>query len=321
MQYCSLFLKRLLENTLVVSIYKNRAEVQYFNPPDMPYFCGNLICMDMKFWKYQGACNDFVMLDQRQKHWISRSDTAYIEKLCDRRFGIGGDGLILLQNLEGYDFEMVYFNSDGRESSMCGNGGRCIAAFARDMGIITGTCRFMAIDGEHEATVSATSIRGEAWVELKMLDVQKVVIQDNSYVLNTGSPHYVRFEHQVEGMDMMAEGRAVRYSDAFRKDGVNVNIVCMDPAKTQENGLLIRTYERGVEAETFACGTGVTAAAIATYFEQKYAPGTYEIPVMAKGGALSVRFKAQANGTFTDIWLCGPAAFVFEGSITVDNAA
>ncbi len=274
----------------------------------------------MKFWKYQGAGNDFVLLDQRQEQRIGRSERAYIEKLCDRRFGIGADGLILLQYLDGYDFEMVYFNSDGRESSMCGNGGRCIAAFARDLGIIGDSCRFWAIDGEHEAKVSPTTVPGEAWVELKMADVQKVKVQGNAYVLNTGSPHYVRFEEQVENLDMMAEGRAVRYSEAFKQDGINVNIVCDNPAKTRENGLLIRTYERGVEAETFACGTGVTAAAIAAYFKKKFSPGAHEIPVEAIGGSLAVRFKAQADGSFTDIWLCGPAAFVFEGTVSFGSA-
>ena len=265
----------------------------------------------MRFWKYQGAGNDFVMLDQRQRQRLTRADTAHIERLCDRRFGIGGDGLILLQNLPGYDFEMVYFNSDGRESSMCGNGGRCIAAFAKDLGIVAETCRFMAIDGEHVAKVTASTTPGEAWVELKMGDVQKVDIQDNTFILNTGSPHYVRFVEQVETLDMMAEGRVVRYADPFKKEGINVNLACVNPGK----GLQIRTYERGVEAETFACGTGVTAAAIAAYFQQNYAPGAHEIPVQAKGGVLSVRFQANANGTFSDIWLCGPAAFVFEGNI------
>lgn len=289
-----------------------------------PGSCGLLLRQiirdDMKFWKYQGAGNDFVMLDQRLEKTIDRADTARIERLCDRRFGIGGDGLILLQDLPDYDFEMVYFNSDGRESSMCGNGGRCIAAFANDLGIINGACRFMAIDGPHEATVRTTSTPGEAWVELKMSDVQNIEMQDNTYVLNTGSPHYVRFENEVDTLDMMAEGRAVRYSDAYKKEGINVNIACFNPADSHEAGLKIRTYERGVEAETLACGTGVTAAAIAAYFQKKYAPGQYEIPVEAKGGALSVRFTAQANGMFSDIWLCGPAAFVFEGAIPNGSA-
>lgn len=264
----------------------------------------------MTFWKYQGAGNDFVMLDQRQEQKLGRNDTERIEKLCDRRFGIGADGLILLQNLPGYDFEMIYFNADGRESSMCGNGGRCIAAFARDLGIIQSKCRFMAIDGEHEALVHEKSAEGEAWVELKMSDVLQVETEGNCYILNTGSPHYVRFETQLDSLDMVAEGRAVRYSERFKKEGINVNLVCQAPDTLQ-----IRTYERGVEDETFACGTGVTAAAISSWFRENNPPGEYEIPVKAKGGALSVRFRANPDGTFSDIWLCGPAAFVFEGVV------
>ena len=257
----------------------------------------------MKFWKYQGAGNDFVMLDQREHQWITRADIARIEHLCDRRFGIGADGLILLQNIDGYDFEMVYFNADGRESSMCGNGGRCITAFAKDLGIIDTTCRFLAIDGEHEATVSETSKQGEVWVELKMIDVQQVEIIDGSYILNTGSPHYVRFEQALDHLDMVAEGRAVRYADRFIETGINVNVVCENHAIGQENGLQIRTYERGVEDETLACGTGVTAAAIASFLHKKFSPGTFEIPVQAKGGALAVRFRANADATFSEIWL------------------
>lgn len=268
----------------------------------------------MKFWKYQGAGNDFVMVDQRQEQWLTRTDTALIEWLCDRRFGIGGDGLILLQNLPGYDFEMVYFNSDGRESSMCGNGGRCIAAFAKDLGIVASTCRFKAIDGDHDALVTATEKPGEAWVELKMGDVKKVDAQGNTYILNTGSPHFIRFEPAIQNLDMVAEGRAVRYSEQFKKEGINVNLVAEEAAA---NGLQIRTYERGVEDETLACGTGVTAAAIASHLHRKEKPGAYEIPVQAKGGNLSVRFTAAPDGIFQDIWLCGPAAFVFEGQITL----
>lgn len=271
--------------------------------------------INMKFWKYQGAGNDFVMLDQRQEQWISRTDRARVEQLCDRRYGIGGDGLILLQNLPGYHFEMIYFNSDGRESSMCGNGGRCIAAFAKNRGIAASTYQFMAIDGPHEATVSKGNAPGEAWVELKMKVIPQVEILDNTYILDTGSPHYVRFETQIEDLDMRREGQAIRYSERFKKEGINVNMVCINPGETAPHGLQIRTYERGVEDETFACGTGVTAAAIATYFEKQYAPGVYEIPVRAKGGDLSVRYKANSDGTFSDIWLCGPAAFVFEGVI------
>lgn len=264
----------------------------------------------MKFWKYQGAGNDFIMLDQRETQWLTRADTAAIEHLCNRRFGIGADGLILLQNKPGFDFEMVYFNADGRESSMCGNGGRCIAAFARHLGLAGEYCRFMAIDGEHEARISAPGNPWqETWIELKMTDVASVEVGNGIYILNTGSPHYVRFETQLDQKDMVSEGRAVRYSDRFCKEGINVNLV--EPAG---DGLHIRTYERGVEDETLACGTGVTAAAIASFLHNNLLPGNVEVPVLAKGGRLSVRFHAREDGRFTDIWLCGPAQQVFEGN-------
>ena len=264
----------------------------------------------MKFWKYQGAGNDFVLLDQRQAQPIARTDTALIARLCDRRFGIGADGLILLQQQAGYDFEMVYFNADGRESSMCGNGGRCIAAFAEDLGISAGHCRFLAIDGPHEARIRrAQPGNGEAkyWVELKMTDVPGIEQQDvDTYILNTGSPHYVHFVPTVEGVDMVAAGRAVRYSERFREAGINVNLVEATPT-----GLRIRTYERGVEDETLACGTGVTAAALAYALRHKTAE---ETTVEARGGTLAVRFRADGAG-FREVWLCGPATPVFEGEI------
>jgi len=289
----------------------------------------------MKFWKYQGAGNDFIMLDQREQQWISRADTQLIEQLCDRRFGIGADGLILLQNLVGFDFEMVYFNADGRESTMCGNGGRCIAAFAQHLGIADGQCCFMAIDGAHEAEISSLpnqkAFGARLWVELKMTDVQSIERQGDAYILNTGSPHYVRFVEALENLDMVAEGRAVRYSEKWEKNGINVNFV--SETGKQENSvsqnlksnnlfkpveglsLAIRTYERGVEDETLACGTGVTAAAIASFLKDGGSAGEVEIPVQAKGGDLSVRFHANADGTFSNIWLNGPAERVFEGEI------
>lgn len=272
----------------------------------------------MKFWKYQGAGNDFVMLDQRHEQPITRTDTALIERLCDRRFGIGADGLILLQNHADYDFEMIYFNADGRESSMCGNGGRCIAAFAQDLGVTTGACRFLAIDGPHEAQVridhpNANLANGQAkyWVELKMTDVQSIEQQDvNTYILNTGSPHYVHFADKIGDLNMVEAGRAVRYSERFREAGINVNLVEPTP-----NGLRIRTYERGVEDETLACGTGVTAAALAYALRNKMAHETVgETAVHAQGGDLSVRFQANGSG-FREVWLCGPATQVFAGEV------
>ncbi|MBL7828938.1 MAG: diaminopimelate epimerase [Saprospiraceae bacterium] len=269
----------------------------------------------MKFYKYQGAGNDFIMVDQRTQQWLTRADTTKIEKLCDRRFGIGADGLILLQSLPGYDFEMVYFNSDGRESTMCGNGGRCIAAFAHDLGMDGNHFKFMAIDGAHEAAVDMHGTRSEAWVELKMSDVKGVEVYGDAYVLNTGSPHFVRFVTEIDQLDMVAEGRAVRYNHRFAGEGINVNMVAPFLTSSKEPALKIRTYERGVENETLACGTGVTAAAIASYFEQSLKWGKHEIAVEARGGNLSVRFQAHPDNSFTDVWLSGPAAFVFEGQV------
>jgi len=260
----------------------------------------------MKFWKYQGAGNDFVMLDQREHRWLTRENTDKIAHLCDRRFGIGADGLILLENRPGFDFEMIYFNADGRESTMCGNGGRCIAAFARQLGIIREHSHFWAVDGPHEAKLG----RG-VWVELKMGDVQNIDRQGDIFILNTGSPHYVRFEKDIQNLDMVQEGRAVRYSEQFKKEGINVNLVRVN----DDGSLDIRTYERGVEDETLACGTGVTAAAIASCLYRGLTAGHAEIPVHARGGDLAVRFKSDANGVFSDIWLCGPAEKVFEGEI------
>lgn len=158
------------------------------------------------FHKYEGTGNDFVMIDQRRKKFLNRKDTALIERICNRRFGVGADGLILLQQAEGFDFEMVYFNSDGRESTMCGNGGRCIAAFANSLGAVeAGKCRFLAIDVPHEAFVK------DNWVELKMTDVGRVEEGDGSFVLNTGSPHYVVFVEDLSDMNIVESGQVIRY--------------------------------------------------------------------------------------------------------------
>jgi diaminopimelate epimerase len=243
--------------------------------------------------------------------------------LCDRRFGIGADGLILLQKHPEFDFEMVYFNADGKESTMCGNGGRCIVAFAWHLGIIDRSCRFMAIDGIHEAQVSGISENASAGrtqagisVNLKMSDVQQVEKAGDAYILNTGSPHYVRFVKNLENLDMVSEGRAVRYSDRWKKDGINVNLVA-DAA--QNSKYPIRTYERGVEDETYACGTGATAAAIATFLSEGGKVGDFAIDLQTKGGDLVVNCHANGDGTFSNIWLWGPAVRVFEGEIQLNR--
>jgi diaminopimelate epimerase len=255
----------------------------------------------MKFYKYQGAGNDFVMIDNRKKVF-NKENHQLVEKLCDRRFGIGADGLILIEDHKKYDFEMIYFNADGYQSSMCGNGGRCAVAFAENLGIIETKTRFLAIDGEHEAV-----IKNEDWVELKMSNVETVEVNDNHFVLDTGSPHYVAFVEDLNAIDIFEEGRAIRFNERFNERGINVNFA----AKTAE-GIEVATYERGVENETLACGTGVTACAIAYWIQNKTLTN---IPIKVKGGDLSVNFKPSENNHFTNIWLCGGATFVFEGNI------
>ncbi len=253
----------------------------------------------IEFTKYQGTGNDFIMIDDRAQV-IQRTDTELIQRLCDRKFGIGADGLILLRNHSEVDFEMLYFNADGRESSMCGNGGRCIVAFAVSLGIIEKETTFMAIDGLHEARIVA------AQVELKMGDVEKVEQGDDFYCMNTGSPHYIKFVEKVGDVDVYSAGKAIRYNNRFEAEGINVNFV-----EAIDSRITVATYERGVEDETLSCGTGVTAAALAFYLQNGYSVG-FAIPVKTKGGNLEVRFQPAGKG-FTDIWLCGPAEAVFTG--------
>ena len=265
--------------------------------------------MEISFYKYQGAGNDFVMIDNRSEKKLSRQDTDIINRLCDRRFGIGGDGLILLQEHSIYGLEMVYFNADGQEGSMCGNGGRCFVAFANHLGLINEHSTFLAVDGPHEATINSAG----NWVELKMINVEEIQQHSDYYVMDTGSPHYVTFVPVLEQVDIFQEGRTIRYSDAYKAEGINVNFV-----EPTEEGISVATYERGVEDETLACGTGVTAAAIA-YFVKNPTQAFLHlrkggIPIKAKGGNLKVRFEVAKN-QFQNIWLCGPAEFVFEGKV------
>lgn len=254
------------------------------------------------FFKYQGAGNDFVIIDQREKSYLSPKDTKAIERICDRRFGIGGDGLMFLEKASHYDFRMVYFNADGKEGSMCGNGGRCLVALAARLGIIQHTSCFIAIDGPHEARVSRPD-----HIELKMQDLTEIESGPDHYVLNTGSPHFVAFVPDPHQMDVKAAGQAIRYSDRFRDRGINVNFV----SAQSSDQLKIATYERGVEDETLACGTGITAAALA-YAKKERRNGKQEIQLKAKGGDLTVKFQQRPEG-FSDIWLCGPATYVFQG--------
>jgi diaminopimelate epimerase len=256
----------------------------------------------LPFFKYQGTGNDFVMVDNRDGRMPSQGNYL-IRTLCDRRFGIGADGLILLQNKPGFDFEMVYFNADGSESTMCGNGGRCIVAFARHLNIIAGSCHFWAADGAHDAKVNAQNR-----VELKMASVEQVEVGDGYFVLDTGSPHYVIFVEDLDDIHVVKSGQVIRYSERFRKEGINVDFV----EKTQD-GFLVASYERGVENETLSCGTGVTASAICSYFAAGN-PGHYEVPIKTKGGELQVKFDANGGTVFSEVWLCGPATQVFSGT-------
>ena len=258
----------------------------------------------LQFYKYQGTGNDFIIADNRGKNIKLNRKT--IEQLCNRRFGVGADGLMLLQNKKRYDFEMIYFNSDGRESSMCGNGGRCITAFAGKLGIIKESATFYAIDGPHEAKIISSSGNKDV-VSLKMCNVNSTEKNPGFIFLNTGSPHYVVFVEDVKGIDVFNEGRKIRYSERFKEKGTNVNFV--EPA---ENVIKVRTYERGVEDETLSCGTGVTAAALAVALKQKSNIDLYNIET--PGGKLRVFFKKN-GATFTDIWLEGEAEFVFKGEI------
>ncbi|MFZ4545433.1 MAG: diaminopimelate epimerase [Saprospiraceae bacterium] len=263
--------------------------------------------MLIPFYKYQGAGNDFVLIDQRDQQYLNRQSREEISFLCDRRFGIGADGLMLLQNIEGYDFEMIYFNADGRESTMCGNGGRCIVAFAQFLGIVSEKSRFLAIDGAHEARINPEGNR----VELQMSDVRQIEIGPDFYVLNTGSPHYVTFVPQLEHFDVFNEGKKVRYNQRFSAEGINVNFV-----KSTEQGIEVATYERGVEDETLSCGTGVTASAISFWLKEGKS-GKIEVPVITKGGELSVRLESDGYTGCKNIWLIGPAMQVFEGKIAL----
>lgn len=262
--------------------------------------------MEITFYKYQGTGNDFIMVDNRNLA-LPRNNTQLYQHLCDRRFGIGADGFIMVQNKEGYDFEMVYFNSDGNESSMCGNGGRCITMFAKQLGIIKDKALFLAIDGPHDAEIFENG-----WVSLKMKDVTEVEQLGDDYFLDTGSPHYVRFiNSDISQMLLVETAQAIRYNDRFAAKGTNVNI-----AQAQENVLKVRTYERGVEDETYSCGTGVTAVALAAYAQKPTGKGIVQ-PISTPGGKLQITFDKVADNHYQNIWLQGPAQFVFSGTIEV----
>jgi len=258
--------------------------------------------MPIQFYKYQGTGNDFILIDNRKNEIELLPEQ--IKLLCDRRFGIGADGLMFLELEPGADFKMVYFNSDGNPSSMCGNGGRCITAFAKYLGLITDKAKFLAVDGFHEAIISENEI-----VSLKMQDVKSIEVGTDYFYLNTGSPHYVKIVNDVQNYEVFEHGKEIRNSERFKEEGTNVNFI-----EKIDNELFVRTYERGVEDETFSCGTGVTAAALVAAIEG-ISNSKNNCLIKTLGGNLEVTFDKVLEQNFYNIWLKGPAQKVFTGVI------
>lgn len=259
--------------------------------------------MTINFFKYQGTGNDFIIIDNREN--IISLNEFQIKYLCDRRFGIGADGLMLLENHAELDFNMVYYNSDGNESTMCGNGGRCIVDFANKLGIFNKKTSFSAIDGIHKALINV-----DHSISLQMQDVTNIDIVNTNFFLNTGSPHYVAFKENVKEIDVYSRGKELRNSNEFAPDGTNVNFV-----EFQGDKIFVRTFERGVENETLSCGTGVTASAIAASLYKDSDKNSYDIITL--GGNLHVSFVKENKNTFKDIWLSGPATLVYSGEINI----
>ena len=259
--------------------------------------------MQIQFYKYQATGNDFVMIDNRT-NTFPKNNTKLIEFLCDRRFGIGGDGLILLENHEKYDFTMVFYNSDGSTSTMCGNGGRCLVTFAKQLGIIEKEAHFEASDGYHFAKFQ------DNLIALQMIDVTEVKHLNTHVFVYTGSPHHVQSVSDLKDFDVKNTGKKLRYSDLYDASGCNINFVEQENTDT----FSVRTYERGVEDETLSCGTGATAVAIAMHETHKTEANRIHINVL--GGKLTISFVLE-NDVYKNVFLTGPAELVFAGSIEV----
>lgn len=259
--------------------------------------------MELYFYKYQGTGNDFIMIDNRTLSF-PKNNVNLINKLCDRRFGIGADGLILLEPSKNQDFTMVYYNADGNEGSMCGNGGRCLVAFAKQLKVIENKTTFDAVDGLHFATIE------NEIVSLKMIDVENIEVTNSHSFLNTGSPHHIRFCDNLKDLNVKEVGAKIRYGAPYFETGTNVNFA----EQVSKNTFKVRTYERGVEDETLACGTGVTAVAIAAHKTKKTDKNKIIMEVL--GGNLEVSFEKDGDA-YTNVFLKGPAEFVFEGKTTI----
>lgn len=270
----------------------------------MSSFQRKLLKVKIRFHKYQGTGNDFILIDAFEHTGIVQQlNASQVKHLCDRHFGIGADGLIILEPNDDFDFEMIYYNSDGRLSSMCGNGGRCISRFARDRGLIGKECRFIAVDGPHYAELSENEVR------LSMKDVEQMENIGDDIILNTGSPHYIRFVDRLDLHDFVKQAAAIRYSDSFAREGINVNFI-----QLHKDYIEMRTYERGVEDETLSCGTGVVAAALASTHRHKELASP--IQVKTRGGHLNVSFE-KSNAGFRNVVLAGPVAKSFEGEAVI----
>ena len=267
--------------------------------------------MRLPFYKYQATGNDFVIINQLVVPYLKNPSSDVIQNICDRRFGIGADGLMLLEKDEETDFKMTYYNSDGGLSTMCGNGGRCIVHLAKQLKLFKTECSFQAPDGIHEASIDTNGL-----VRLEMSDVQSIKDDSLGYVLDTGSPHLVIFKDAWDRDSIVEEARSLRYREEFAPGGINVNYIHPD----KDGSLMVRTYERGVEDETYSCGTGVTAAAlVAKAFHPNY-QDSLEVPVITKGGNLKVQFQGNVQLGFSKIYLIGPAKRVFEGSIEIGES-
>lgn len=254
----------------------------------------------IKFYKYQGAGNDFIMIDNRERSF-GGDKVRFAQKWCDRKFGIGSDGVIFVEKDDRLDFNMDFYNPDGSQS-FCGNGSRCAIAFSKKLGIISKEASFKAVDGNHLA-----KIEGDL-VHILMNDVLEISEVKEDHILNTGSPHYIKYCDSIENLDIVAIGRSIRYSPQYEKNGINVNFL----EELEEMKIRLRTYERGVENETLACGTGATAAAIS--FAKKNQIDTGVVKVIVQGGELEVSFE-KTNSVYSNIWLIGPVAEVFKGEI------
>jgi len=255
------------------------------------------------FEKYHGTGNDFILILDLENEIRPLLSQELIAQWCERRYGVGADGLMLVQSADDADFKMIYYNSDGRESTMCGNGGRCIAHFALTHGVCGSPMKFIAIDGLHDAAVDDIS------VQLGMIDVQSPEQYQDGWVIDTGSPHYVEYRETFPE-DFITQAKSIRYNDRFAQKGINVNYVVL-----ADGQIHIRTYERGVENETHSCGTGVTAAALVHL--HTHPMHTESVKLKAHGGLLSVIADRKASGGFKDVKLSGPTIRVFAGRLNL----